>query len=92
MLELALALPPLLACLPPQASSSSLRLLKRAQKHIAHRHYEEAVTDLRRAISSGRGRLYACTLHIADLESSASELAARYAARRNRPLPSPPNA
>ena len=68
MLELALALPPLLACLPPQASSSSLRLLKRAQKHIAHKHYEEAVTDLRRAIASGADA-YACTLHIADLES-----------------------
>ncbi len=67
MLELALALPPLLACLPSEAASPSQRLLKRAQRHIAHKHYDEAVTALRRAILLGADA-YVCTLHIADLE------------------------
>ena len=67
MFELPSALPPLPACPHREAPPSSQRLLKRAERHIALKHYARAVLDLRRAIALGADA-YACTLRIADLE------------------------
>jgi tetratricopeptide (TPR) repeat protein len=67
MFELPSALPLLPACPHREAPPSSQRLLKRAERHIAHKHYARAVSDLRRAIALGADA-YVCTLRIADLE------------------------
>ena len=67
MFELPSALPPLPACPRGEAPPSSQRLLKRAEQHIADKHYARAIMDLRRAIDLGADA-YVCTLRIADLE------------------------
>lgn len=67
MFELSFSLPCLPACPHTQAPAPSQRLLKRAERRIADKHYAKAVTDLRRAIALGADA-YVYTLHIADLE------------------------
>lgn len=67
MFDLPLALPPLPECPFAEVPASTQRLLKRAERHIADRHYSEAIAALRRAIDQGADA-YVCTLRIADLE------------------------
>ena len=68
MFPLPSALPSLPLGLCADASASSRRLLKRAERHITRKDYAEAIVSLRQAMDTGADACL-CTLQIAGLEA-----------------------